>query len=75
MSAFEKHYSVQQVAELWGIAGDTVRRLFKDEPGVIKIGYPEKRFKRKRFVLRIPETVLLRVHTLLKDGNRPDRRS
>ena len=62
LSAFEKHYSVQEVAELWGYSENTIRRIFQDEKGVLKQGRPETRFKRKRFQLSIPESVLIRVH-------------
>jgi hypothetical protein len=68
MAAFEKHFSVKQVAEMWGFSPNTIRRLFQDEKGVIKHGSPEARFKRKRFVLSIPESVLLRVYDKLRIG-------
>jgi hypothetical protein len=41
---------------------DTIRRLFRDEPGVLKVGSPELRFKRKRWQISIPQSVLERVH-------------
>lgn len=62
MSAVEKHYSVQTVAEMWGYSPKTIRRMFQDEKGVLRIGTPETRFKRKRFQISIPESVLVRVH-------------
>lgn len=68
MSAFEKHYSVQEIAKMWNWSDNTVRRLFRDEPGVIKIGSPETRFKQKHWQLSIPESVLLRVHAKLRNG-------
>jgi hypothetical protein len=33
MTATEKHYTPAQVAKMWGIGVDTVRRMFRDEPG------------------------------------------
>ena len=63
MSALERHHSVFEIAEMWKVSADTVRRLFTDEPGVVKIGKPETRFKRKRYMLRIPESVVIRVHS------------
>jgi transcriptional regulator GlxA family with amidase domain len=65
LTAFEKHYSVQQIAKLWGLSDDTIRRIFQDEDGVLKIGSPETRFKRKRIQLSIPESVLQRVYKKL----------
>ena len=34
---FEKHYSVTQIAILWFLSEDTIRRLFRRESGVIII--------------------------------------
>jgi len=65
MSALEKHFTIQQVAELWGLSDDTVRRTFRNEPGVIAITHPERRGRRPYSRLSIPESVLLRVHERL----------
>lgn len=62
MAILEKHYSVKEIADLWNYSHDTIRRIFKDEPGVLRRGKPESRFKRKRFQLSIPESVLQRVY-------------
>ena len=40
---------------------ETVRRLFRDEPGVIKLGHPRKGRKKPYFTLRIPRQVYDRV--------------
>ena len=34
-AAFERHYSVEELTELWGMSDDFVRRLFLHEPGVV----------------------------------------
>jgi hypothetical protein len=47
---------------MWNVSTETVRRLFHDEPGVLIFGSPEKMFKRKRETMRIPASVLERVH-------------
>jgi hypothetical protein len=65
MSAVERHYSVQQVSEMWGYSAETIRRLFRDEPGVLRIGSAETRFKRKRWQLSISESILIRVYQRL----------
>ena len=70
MGALEKHYGVQALAKMWGYSPNTIRRLFRDEPGVLKIGKPETRFKRKRFQLSIPESVIVRVHNKLSNQGR-----
>jgi hypothetical protein len=66
MSALEKHYSVSEVAELWGLGPDKVRAMFRNVPGVLKIGNKEKRFQRGYISLRIPESVLQKVHAELR---------
>lgn len=58
----EKHYTVREVAALWGVCEDTVRDLFRDEPGVLRLGHGDLRRKRRYFQMRIPESVLRRVH-------------
>lgn len=67
MLALERHYDVQQVAEMWNVSASTVRELFQDESGVVKIGGAETRFKRKWFTLRIPESAVIRVHERLRN--------
>ena len=62
MGAGEKHYSVKQLAELWSVHPKTIIRLFQNEPDVIRLGKPESRFKRKRIILRVPESVRRRVY-------------
>ena len=39
-TTLEKHYTVEDVAELWSITKSMVRKLFLHEPGVLKIGKP-----------------------------------
>jgi len=62
MSAFETHYTIQEIAEKWHLSEKVVRTLFRDEPGVVRIDSPERRFKRSYCTLRIPESVAVRVH-------------
>jgi len=58
------HYSVQQVAEEWGVDAETVRRTFIDEDGVLILGDQERRDgKRAYLTIRIPESVLKRVYS------------
>jgi predicted transcriptional regulator len=72
--ADEKHYSPAEIAELWGLSPTKVRRMFLDEPGVMKIGEPSqrigRRLKRRYFSLRIPASVRDRVHTRLISRSR-----
>jgi hypothetical protein len=47
---------------MWALSEKTVRRMFEDEEGVLQWGSPETRRKRGYITLRIPESVLHRVH-------------
>jgi len=60
--ALEPHYSVPQVAAMWHISEKTVRRLFDGEGGVLRWGSSETARKRGYQNLRIPQSVLIRVH-------------
>ena len=65
MSALEKHFSPTELAEVWGLSPDTIRNLFREQPGVLKIGRAEARFRRGYFTLRIPQSVVERVYRRL----------
>lgn len=54
-------FSVAEVAARLKISVDTVTRLFENEPGVIDLGAPEARHKRRYRILRIPSSVLNRM--------------
>ncbi len=59
----ERHYSVAEIAELWKLSVDTVRKLFANEPGLMVIGNGDPRPGTRRYrTLRIPESVVLRVY-------------
>jgi len=61
--AFQRHYSVREIATLWQLSEDTVRRLFQNEPGVIEVGQHKQPGKRRAYrTFRIPQSVLERVH-------------
>ena len=60
--ALERHFTVPEVARRWGMSEKSIRRFFANEPGVLKWGSPETRKKRGYCNLRIPESVLIRVH-------------
>jgi len=60
--ALEQHFTIREVAEMWHVSDDTVRKVFRDEPGVLAIGSEESRFKRGYVTLLIPESVVKAVH-------------
>ena len=63
----EHHYSPAQIAELWSLSVDTVRKIFENEPGVLVIEGSVGRYRRRRYrTLRIPENVVERVHRKLR---------
>jgi hypothetical protein len=60
--ALERHYSVGEVAKLWHLSEKVVRKLFEGEDGVLTWGQPATRSRRSYLTIRIPESVLIRVH-------------
>jgi hypothetical protein len=61
-SVFEKHYRVGELARIWGLGRETVRKLVKDEPGVIKIRLGRKK---AHTIYSVPESAAARIHTRL----------
>jgi hypothetical protein len=64
-AAFEKHYRVRELAQLWGLGRETLRVIVKDEPGVIKIRMGRKK---AHTTYSVPESVAQRIHTHLLNG-------
>ena len=64
----ERHCTVAEIAEMWNLSSDAVRRLFCNEPGVLILGSPARGTKRRYTTLRIPQSVLDRVHRRLSFG-------
>lgn len=50
----EKHFSPADLAKAWGVCTETVRKIFENEPGVMKLRSAEKD-RRKYVTLRIPQ--------------------
>jgi len=61
-TSFERHYRIGELAALWGLGRETVRRLVKDDPGVIKIRMGRKK---AHTVYSVPESAAQRIHTRL----------
>jgi hypothetical protein len=57
----DKYYSPSELAKLWDVDVETVRNIFRAEPGVLKISNGSK----LRTTLRIPSDVVERVHRRL----------
>ena len=62
----ERHYTTTDIAELWHLSVEKIRQLFQDEPGVIVFATPAKRGIRPYKTIRIPQSVLERVHQRLQ---------
>ena len=66
----ERHYTPGELATAWGVAPNTVRRLFQDEQGVLRFGRPSsirvgRLLKRSLMQMRIPESVAAKVYARL----------
>ena len=61
----EKHFKVEEVADLWNMSTNTVRRIFLNEPGSIQYSRPRSKYKRGYTTILIPESVLNRVYRLM----------
>lgn len=64
-TTFERHYSIDELASIWGVSDDFVRRLFLHEPGVV-VFFKHRPGKRTYRTVRIPESVARRVHRRLE---------
>jgi hypothetical protein len=64
LAADEKHFSPNELSKAWGVSAETVRTIFRTEPGVLRLGQPV-RGRRSYVLLRIPQSVAERVHRRL----------
>ena len=60
--AFEKHYRIGDLAKIWGLGRETIRKLVKDDPDVLKIRMGRKK---AHTVYSVPESTAKRIHTRL----------
>lgn len=56
----EQYLTPSQIAAAWQVHENTIRRIFIDEPGVLRLAVP-RRGKRSYVTLRIPPSTLRRV--------------
>ena len=61
-SPFEKHYRIGELSRIWGLGRETVRKLVKDDPGVLKVRIGRKR---AHTTYSVPESASRRIHTRL----------
>jgi hypothetical protein len=60
--AFERHYRIGELAQMWQLGRETVRLLVKEERGVIKIRLGQKK---AHTIYSVPQSVAARIHTRL----------
>lgn len=56
-----KIYTPRELAELWQLSENSIRRLFQDRAGVFVLGTPNPRGKRGYCSLRILQSIALAV--------------
>jgi hypothetical protein len=62
----ERHYTLSELAGMWAISYEAVRRLFAHEPGVFRINTKsDRRGRRDYAAVRVPESVARRVRERL----------
>jgi len=58
---FGRIFTPKELAELWQLSENSIRRMFQDRAGVFCLGDSNPRGRRGYVTLRIPETVALQV--------------
>lgn len=66
----EPHYTPEELGRAWGLAANTIRRMFETEPGVLRIKRPERMHTRGYTTMRIPKSVADRVYARLVKGGK-----
>lgn len=61
----EPHYTVKELAGKWHLSPVAIRRLFRNEPGILRYGRPKKGHRRDYVTVRIPHSVAERVYRRL----------
>lgn len=63
LPALEPHFSVQVLAEVWRLDESTIRRIFEEAPGVLRLANERRRSGKREYVtLRIPASVAQREY-------------
>jgi hypothetical protein len=57
----ETIFTSEELAASKKLHPSTIRKMFFDQPGVIRMGHPASRDRRRYFTLRIPASVARRV--------------
>jgi len=68
-TTFERHYRISDLARLWGLGRETVRKLIKDDPGVIKIRMGRKK---AHTIYSVPESAARRMRIFVRRACRSE---
>jgi hypothetical protein len=61
-TSFERHYRLSDLASMWRIGRETVRKLVSDEPGVMRVRLGRKK---SHVTYSVPQSVAERIHRRL----------
>lgn len=67
-AALERHYTVAEVAKMWRVSTGTVYTVFAEVEGVLRYNGKRGSASKRKVLMRIPESVVLRVHAALTQG-------
>jgi hypothetical protein len=71
----EYHFTIEELAKSWALSQAKVRRMLRNEPGVLRFGLEKKGHRRAYVTLRIPASVAERVYRrCMCPGSKPDNK-
>jgi hypothetical protein len=62
---FEKHYRIGDLAEMWCLERETIRKMLLHEPGVIKVRMGRRKI---HATYSVPASVAERIHRRLSNA-------
>ncbi len=64
--ALERHYTIAEVAKMWGLSHSSIYRLFAEIPGMLRHnGGARTSAKRAHVTMRIPEHLVIQTYEAL----------
>jgi hypothetical protein len=61
----ERHFTVPELAEMWGFSEDFINAKFRDEPGVLTTQKRGRTGRRTYGVIRVPQSIAERVYSAM----------
>ena len=62
----ERHYTIQELSELWNLSRDSIDRIVRKEPGVVVFRNPRRGHRTYR-TIRIPHSVAERIYRRMQN--------